>query len=164
MRWLITAILCLSNAHAQALAARNAAYYCTPEAASGLSFDNNTKKWVSARFKPDKAFVLKFSFESSAREKMFEQAKDPSTVNRFRVTSTDAGSTSDLPCFNRKNHKSPVEIWDDGWVQCNAGLSEIIFNPETLQFLKVYLVGYVDGVDNNDDTPSLTGGVCTKIN
>jgi hypothetical protein len=37
------------------------------------------------------------------------------------------------------------------------------FNLRTNRFLGAYLEGYVDGKDNNDDTPFVSGGTCSKI-
>ena len=31
------------------------------------------------------------------------------------------------------------------------------------RFVEAYLMGYINGLDTNDDTPMLSGGACTKI-
>ena len=43
-------------------------------------------------------------------------------------------------------------------VRCNANLTDYIFNLTMGRFLSVYVVGYLDGKDNNEDTPSISGG------
>jgi hypothetical protein len=147
------------------MAPRSAAYYCTPEAAGGVRYDDRLKKWTAANFQPGKPFVLKLQFVSTGRERLFDWMKDLSTVNRFSVTLTEAGSSIDVPCNNTKDFKLPVDVWgDDGWLRCEAGVSEYTFNPTANRFMKAYLLGYVSGTDNNDDTPAITIGVCTKIN
>ncbi len=39
----------------------------------------------------------------------------------------------------------------------------LIFNKETLRFADYYAFGYTDGVDNNDNTPAVTVGKCTRF-
>lgn len=148
---------------ANAIEARSAAYYCNPEASGGLSYDEQQKKWTSSHFRPGKGFVLKLQLLSSNREKMFDWT-EPSTVNRFSVTVTEAGSSRESPCRNLKDYKAPIDVWDEGWLRCEAGLTEYRFNAGNNRFLKAYLVGYVGGDDDNQNTPALTIGVCTKIN
>jgi len=38
-----------------------------------------------------------------------------------------------------------------------------VFNPFTNRFFHIYTAGYISGLDNNDDTPYMAGGTCTKI-
>ena len=147
---------------AYAIEAKSAAYYCISEAAGGVAYEERLKKWTSTHFRPGKGFVLKLNFLSTNREKMFDWT-DISTVNRFIVTVTEAGSSLESPCRNLKDYRSPVEFWDDGWLRCEAGLSEFRFNPVNNRFLKAYLVGYVGGDNDNENTPAITIGVCTKI-
>jgi hypothetical protein len=37
------------------------------------------------------------------------------------------------------------------------------FNLMNNRFTSYYLQGYVDGVDNNNNAPAVSGGTCTKI-
>jgi hypothetical protein len=46
---------------------------------------------------------------------------------------------------------------------CSASLKDYVFNLKQGRFLAVYAVGYVNGFDNNDNTPAIDGGRCTKI-
>jgi hypothetical protein len=48
-------------------------------------------------------------------------------------------------------------------VTCLQNFEEIKINLEKLRFLSVYLYGYVDGQDNNDNTPFVKAGPCVKI-
>lgn len=146
-----------------AIAPRSATYYCTTEAFGGVNFDKQNQRWKAANFKPEKPFVLKLNFLSSAREKMFEWSQ-PGAVNRFEVALTEAGSSKDRPCRKMKDPTKPIEVWDDGWVRCEFNLTELRFNPENNRFLTGYLVGYVDGDDSNENTPAIGVGVCTKLN
>ena len=167
MRWLLSAAFALASVSAHAIEPKNATYYCTIEAAGGLRYDEQLRKWRSANFKPDKPFVLKLQFLTSTKESMFEGA-ELRGVNKFRVTVTEAGSTSDSACRNVDDYKSPISVWGDGWLRCNASLTEYSFNPSNNRIMTAYLVGYVDGEDNNNNnnnnTPTVAAGVCTKIN
>jgi hypothetical protein len=166
MKWMVfAALICGLTTSSYAIDARSAAFYCTPDAAGGVSFNEQQGKWTGTIFRPGKAFVLKLNFVSSDRKKMFPQfSTDLSTVNSFDVAVTEAGSSVEAPCTNLNGSKLPVEVWDDGWLRCNWSLSDFRFKVETNRFLKAYLIGYIDGSDKNSDTPAVTVGVCTKIN
>ncbi|WP_061029718.1 hypothetical protein [Bradyrhizobium sp. CCH5-F6] len=155
--------LCVLAGPADAIAPRSATYYCTPDAAGGVSYDKQLQRWNAANFRPAKAFVLKLNHLSSAREKMFDGA-ELSAVNRFNVALTESGSSKDIPCRNMRDFSKPIEVWDEGWVRCDFNLTELRFNPENNRFLTAYLVGYVSGDDDNSDTPVIGIGVCTKLN
>ncbi|MGY4501085.1 hypothetical protein ACVWYH_005016 [Bradyrhizobium sp. GM24.11] len=107
--------------------------------------------------------MLKFQYMSSRKDRIYSGA-DESSVHEFKVTLTEAGSSKNTPCSNARDYKLPVSVWADGWAVCSAAFTEYRFNPTNNRYLAAYLVGYVDGADNNEDTPSITVGVCTKIN
>lgn len=46
---------------------------------------------------------------------------------------------------------------------CRVGFGQFFFSPESGRFIKTYTAGYWDGVDNNDNTPNITRGRCSKI-
>lgn len=158
--WVTIAVLAAMPAYA--IEPKNAAYYCTTDATSGVKYNPQLQKWTSASFKPDKPFVIKLDFLNSRRQKQFDWT-ELSTVNSFTVTVTEAGSNEARPCKDMKDYKGPVEVWDDGWVRCNVAFSEMRFNPANNRYLSAYLVGYVGG-DNGGDTPAISIGTCTKIN
>ncbi|MCK1459614.1 hypothetical protein IVB34_14755 [Bradyrhizobium sp. 2] len=156
-------MIALASTTARAIEPRDRTYYCTPEAVGGVRYDEQLKKWRSANFRPSGNFVLKLQYVSSRKDRMFSGA-DESTVHEFKVTVTEAGSSKELPCTNMRDYKLPISVWPDGWVLCSASLSEYKFSPANNRYLAAYLVGFVDGTDNNEDTPSIAVGVCTKIN
>ncbi|MCA1514559.1 hypothetical protein [Bradyrhizobium sp. NBAIM01] len=159
----VLAALCVFAGPASAIAPKNATYYCTNEAAGGVSYEERQSRWAGTVFRPSKPFVLKLNYLGSSREKMYEWA-DPSDVARFNVTVTAAGSNKDIPCYDLRDPLKPILVWGNGWVRCESSLSEIRFNTENNRFMRAYLVGYVDGEDNNENTPSISIGVCTKLN
>ena len=109
---------------AQAIAPQSVTYYCTSEAAGGLKYDEQLKKWRSINFRTGKAFVLKLQFLSASKEKMFDFEPSPTTVNQFRVTVTEAGSSKEKNCINMNDPKAPVRVWGDGWVRCETVFTE----------------------------------------
>lgn len=147
---------------AVALPARDATYFCNVKAAGGLRYDEQTKVWRSANFKPGNSFVLKLKFVASRTQKSWNDKDEP--VNDFSVTLTEEGSNSEKKCYNSRTFKEIITISSINYINCNSSITEYTFNLESNRFLAAYLVGYVGGDDNNDDTPSISGGTCTKIN
>ena len=41
--------------------------------------------------------------------------------------------------------------------------ADYVFSLKTNRFLSIYSIGYMDGEDSNENTPSVSGGTCTKI-
>lgn len=65
---------------------------------------------------------------------------------------------------------SPYQADDDGLVatfggmlNCNAGLSDYRVNLSNMRYTVAYHIGYVDGRDNTENTPSIMGGTCARI-
>jgi hypothetical protein len=48
-------------------------------------------------------------------------------------------------------------------VICGGSVDHYIFDLHSNRYLKTYDWGYTSGKDNNDDTPTVTAGICTKI-
>jgi hypothetical protein len=58
----------------------------------------------------------------------------------------------------------PVHIWNGGQFECSvSGLYIHKFNLRTLRFMEVYLAGFIDGQDTDENTPAITIGRCTKL-
>ena len=158
----ISAITPLGLSVSNAMAPKDASYFCTVELAGGLAFNQNLKKWESAKFRPERKFVLKLKYLTTRTQKDF-LGKDE-TVTDFNVTLTAAGSNSSEPCLKTGDEWSetvPISQYD--FIACTAGLSEHYFNLKSNRFLTSYMLGYIDGKDNDDNTPVVSGGTCTKI-
>jgi hypothetical protein len=145
-----------------AMAPKDASYFCTVEFVGGIAFNQTLKRWDSAKFRPERKFVLKLKYLTTRTQKdLF--GKDE-TVTDFNVTLTEAGSNSPLPCLKTGDDWSAiVPILQYDFVSCTSGLSEHSFNLKKNRFLASYMFGFIDGSDNNDNTPSVSGGTCTKI-
>jgi hypothetical protein len=48
-------------------------------------------------------------------------------------------------------------------IDCSAEVRGYRFNFEYKMFLETYVIGYVEEQDSNDDTPSISGGTCARI-
>ena len=47
-------------------------------------------------------------------------------------------------------------------VVCAAKRHRITFNLDSNRFISVFLLGYVGGIDGNDNMPTMSGGTCEK--
>jgi len=129
------------------------------EAAGGLSYDERAKKWEGAAFNARDKFVLRLKFLRIRVQKSIF-GKDE-TVYDYSVTTTKAGSNSPSPC--ETHSETYVTVTELGWVVCHSDFQEYRVALKANRFLRGYLLGYIDGKDNNQNTPSIEGGTCTKI-
>jgi hypothetical protein len=158
----MSAIAPLGSSVSNAMAPQDASYYCIVEFAGGLAFNPTLKKWESAKFRPERKFVLKLKYLTTRTQK--DYAGRDETVSDFNVTLTASGSNSSEPCLKVGDEWSVVvPISQDDFISCTAELSEHYFNLRSNRFLTSYMIGYTDGKDNDENTPSVSGGTCTKI-
>lgn len=138
-------------------------YLCIPEAAGGVSFNEHTKRWESTKFRLNRGLVLKMKYLRTFSEKnVFGRTE---TFNEFRVRTTEVGGKDESRCYHVSKHTDQVFIGETDFLTCNGSdLTEYRFDFKTNRFLRAYLEGYVGGADNDNDTPSITVGTCTKIN
>ncbi len=50
-----------------------------------------------------------------------------------------------------------------GYIHCEDGVGSFRINIKTMRYMKVYPIGYIDGEDNNTDTPMIEIGTCRKL-
>lgn len=110
-------------------------YLCISEAIGGVSYDANKKRWEGTKF-------------TNSNEKSLLTKKNGTWKYK------DFGSSAESDCgkFN-----------DFGAIRCNILFGEFIFNFKTKRFTKSYLVGYVNGDDNNENTPAVMIGSCSQL-
>jgi hypothetical protein len=135
----------------------SASYFCTSEFAGGISYDAQSKSWRGTTFntKGDN-FVLSLKTERSRFEgKEF--------IEELTVTVTKAGSSYAAACLDFTGPLHSTVTSSDGFFRCSANVTDYTFSRKTNRFLSVYSVGYVTGSDDNENTPSVVGGTCTKI-
>jgi hypothetical protein len=157
----LIAVFLLGLSDSRAIELKNASYFCTVEFAGGLAFNESLKKWDSAKFLPHRKFVLKLQFISKGIQKDAGGKDQP--VADFKVALTEAGTNDGSYCFPQDYKGLPSMIGTFDYLNCFNFPSEYQFNLKTNRFLSYYKFGYLEGKDNNDDTPAVSGGTCTKI-
>ena len=117
-------------------------WLCISEDSTGFYFEDG--KWGQAKFDvSDDKFIVRPLKESDGR--YFKDKEH--TYGVF-----DLGR--DHPSKRCKSNISIV---------CKVGLGELFFSPKSGRFIKTYPVGYWDGQNNNNNTPHITRGRCSKI-
>jgi len=147
IHWVLMIAVWLCSMASAALAqSKDAAYYCVSEAAGGLWYNEQTKKWEGHSFHAEQKFVLKIGLVRS-------------WVRReYKVLITQSGQKG-LPCFGFSNEET---ITKDR-ILCTTYVHDYRFDLQTNRFLAIYFHGYLDGNENNNNTPVIQGGTCTKI-
>jgi hypothetical protein len=165
-KWFVLASACLSLCCSSAVAEiprKDASYFCVAEAAGGLAFNPGLKKWAGTIFKADDKFVLRLKFVNVQQGEDFWDKDE--TYSNFDAYLTPSGTNSEVRCTQPGSaNKTSVSIGKYSSFRCYAGLQDYHFNLENNRYMNLYPVGYVDGANTNENTPSVTGGVCTKIN
>jgi hypothetical protein len=132
-------------------------YFCTVEAMGGISNDNASKVWEGTSFRPRGKFIMRLHLEASRQMKEMPSQR----IDEYSVFVTEAGSNKSEKCS--APGKETVDVYDipsPRWVVCSFSFYEIKVNLTNNRFVKAFLFGYFNGTD---DTPSVAGGTCTKI-
>lgn len=155
MKWVASIALLLLATDAPAQTPAGKRYFCVDEFTGGLAFDEQLKRWKSTTFRPSGRFVLSVS-------PMGADGKSD-RGSRYEVSIADSGSDYRIPCFNLFSKDRIPRLNTIGEMRCYSNLQDYVFNFNTMRYLRTYQHGYVDGTENNDNTPSIAGGVCTLI-
>ena len=110
-------------------------WICLTERATGFAW--NGQRWDQTSFDTSKMrYVI---------------SRDPAEDNAYTVktVSRNYGTRCD----------GPTEY---GFISCPF-FGEFKFNTKTLRFLSTYTAGYLDGKENNDNTPAIEIGTCTRF-
>jgi hypothetical protein len=140
---------------------RDGAYYCTSKFAGGIAYNNALKQWEGSTFKPIGNFLLKLSYRETTKY------SSPSVVFEYRdeydVTITDEGDTITTSCLGLDGKQPSIDQF--AFMRCSRanGAYEYKFNFDNNRFIQIYTAGYTNGADNNNDTPLVSGGLCTKV-
>ena len=110
-------------------------YLCVSEASGGVSYDSSTQKWRGAVFRNDeKKFLI--------------------TKKDNKWTMKEFGKSFETDCTQ------PNEF---GVMSCNKILGDFNFSTKTRRYLSTYIAGYIDGSNNNENTPNIQIGICSKL-
>ena len=144
----ISLLLLSSPSYSQS---KNGSYYCVAEWVGGGWFNSPAKRWEGRSFRPTSKFVIKMKFDRT--DLLFD---------RYDVTIIPSGSNEIRNCWS--GSQIEVALLTD-YIKCEVHLppTGYIFNLRTNRFVTTYEGGYTFGDDNNDDTPTIEGGTCTKI-
>jgi hypothetical protein len=159
------ALLAVNSSTTLAQSWNGAFYSCAVEATGGLAYDATIKKWKGAAFRPDKKFMLLMEYKGR-RENQPEYGKE--TVDDYNVEIVQSGTAEPRDCIVPDSDYSEkgwvVGVWSDGTVEnCHDFITTYKFNLRTGRFLSIYAIGYIDGKDDDSNTPVISGGTCTKI-
>ena len=136
-------------------------YLCVAAASGGVRYDENVEEWRGVSFKADNKVILSLTFEGHGIVESF--------AGRVRVAyySSNAGNVgSELDICNGENYDvlRRVMIFKNGSFQCRrTPFMFYNFDLGSLRFMEVYTYGYIGGADDNDDTPFIAIGECSKI-
>jgi hypothetical protein len=148
-------LLALSCGQAEAQEPKTEAYICKVEFTGGLAYDVESKSWRSTTFQPKGKFIFRVKSAKTETEKIGLRA-----VN-YEATVTEAGRNREVSCAGGKDKTTSAD--QDGTLDCATALYEYKFNLKNNRFLRAYLAGYVNGLNENSDTPGVSGGTCTKM-
>jgi hypothetical protein len=140
---------------------RDTTYFCTMDAAGGVTFNKLANRWQGTVFREDTKFILRLAHLRHLEK--FGPVGMP--VDYYKVTFTREGKNEAIECTGTYSDRGPeVLVFSDiGVVSCTAGLFEYTLNLTNNRIMSAYLVGYVSGRDDDSDTPAIAVGKCTKI-
>ena len=140
-KYVVAAIFFVMAAH---VSAEDVTYLCVSEESTGFYYEN--KSWGRAHFNvSDDKYILR---KIKEKEFGFEDKDNPYGV--FAL----GGKDPEFRCF--------ISEYSNDFI-CRLGLGQFFFSPESGRFMKTYTAGYWDGANNNDNTPNITRGRCSKI-
>ena len=108
-------------------------YLCIPISATGYSFEKVTNSWDIASFKVGSQKYLLKNNLSTWRWYRFGEKESTSTC------------TAQITKINCRD------------------VGDIVFDKNNLRYLRTYIAGYVDGVNNNNNTPLIEIGTCSPL-
>ncbi len=110
-------------------------YLCVSEAIGGISYDAARKKWEGTKITND-------------NNKLIITKKN----NLWKLK--EFGGSTEFDCDEPRK---------TGSFRCEIFFGEFLFNPKTKRFLQTFIFGYIDGKDNNENTPSIIIGKCSPL-
>ena len=138
---------------------REGAYYCTVKFAGGLEYNNALKQWQGAVLKLSRNFVMKLTFHQTLKVQTHDRDEydkgQTESRDEYDVTITEEG---DGPVSCLENGEKLPSINKYAFLECSRmGLIEYKFNFINHRFIEIYKGGYINGADDNNDTPQGIG-------
>ncbi|MEM5473189.1 hypothetical protein WNZ14_15780 [Hoeflea sp. AS60] len=138
-------------------------YLCLPEATGGVWYDDKSNKWLGVKFTLDNERILFKIKKGETIEKITFLGRKTTTLG-YSVKLGSVGSLEENGCYRWEEFRSAlVPISNEGFFRCTSNVLDYTLNLDTMRYLAVFAYGFVDGRDNNNSTPSITAGKCSKI-
>ena len=139
-------------------------WFCTEDAVGGVSYNEGLDKWESTHFRTGARYVLAISFLQNVKHDLYKRM-----MATYTVTLSRHGGDYKDTCYTINPQLKATDPFanfisdSSGLIACDLMGGRLNVNLTNGRFLKSYTFGYTDGVDNNDNTPAISVGVCTKI-
>jgi hypothetical protein len=131
------------------------------EIRGGLEYNNTLKDWPGAILKPNRNFMMKLTFRQPIKSRDRDEF-DKGQIDdndEYDVTITEEG---DAPVSRLESRDKLPSINKYAFLECSRiGLIDYKFNFVNRRFIEIYKGGYINGANDNNDTPKVSGGVCT---
>jgi hypothetical protein len=111
------------------------AYLCVPSKITGFSYNSSTKLWEQT------------SFRIGDEKKLLKKV----------------GNQWEWRSFGKQFGQKCGQMSDYGWINCDLIFGTMRFNKNELRYLETYTAGYIDGKNNDDNTPAITIGTCSPL-
>jgi hypothetical protein len=159
--WSLLFVLAMSSM-ALGLERRDGTFHCTVKFAGGLDYNKALKEWQGTILTPSRDFVMKLAFRQTVKGRDSDEYEKDQTYDRdeYDVTITEEGDT---PVSCRESREKLPSINRYGFLECSRmGLIDYKFNFINRRFIEIFKGGYINGADDNNDRPKVSGGTCTS--
>ena len=121
------------------------AYLCIPTAISGVKFNSSSGRWEHANFR------------IGDRKKILKKATDKWEWRTFGQDYLFSACNSGGEPANKNGFNSA------GYLFCDVLGGNMRINKNTLRYIETYEIGFINGKDNDSDTPYIEIGTCSPL-
>ncbi len=138
-------------------------YLCLAEVSGGVAYDDTSKKWTGTPFRADGKYIVKV--ENIGTKQLKLEVHDEVVALYSIKVSKFGESVRDLDqCIGLgKKRDEPFPFTKEGRFRCATLGTDWTVNLAAGRYLKAYLWGFTGGEDNNDNTPFVEIGLCSKL-
>jgi len=141
---------------------RDGTYFCSTQFAGRVAYEPALKRWMGAKFRPSGNFFVRLRYLRTRTEHVGDFASYD--LDDYMVFITKEGEEFNAlmggGCFREGGDKPTDPSIDQyGYLSCKSGFSEYKFNYKNNRFLRFYTIGYVNGQDDDGDTPARGGPI-----
>ena len=121
------------------------AYICIPSASNGFTVRQGGSKWEITKFRIDDV------------KKILKKNNGEWKWSRF------GESTVFSDCSDGISEEKKNDFNFAGYLFCDTLSGHVRINKKTLRYLETYEYGFVEGKDNNENTPFIEIGTCSPL-